>query len=409
MWMSKQDSLVTALEIGTSKVVVIVAEVNESEAINIIGFGQSRSRGVIKGQIVDTKLAYDDIRQAIKDAEEKADRELHQVYLGVTGQHVTSSNYTGSHAIASLDRCITGEDLEDVMANARRFNLSQGQHMIHVIRQQFMVDGRATMHSPVGLPGSDLAVVLHAVQGYKDRLQRPVQLLRKMKLEAENLAFNGLASALAVLNPTQKTDGTLVIDLGGGTTEYAVCSRGVVCHSGVIAVGGDHVTQDIATGLNYTFSRAEDFKIKFGSARVTESVRGQVRDILNETGLTDHRVNIENVRRIMSARLKETFAIVGAELDRCDMVDMVQSVVLCGGGAYTPDICTLAEKVLELPVQVGAGVNLHGPSSIIERPEYATALGLLKFGVFDFARRRESHTDRVPWSQRLKNLLRIEQ
>ncbi len=408
MWMFKQDSLITALEIGTSKVVAIVAELNESEAINIVGFGQAPSRGVLKGQIVDPKLAYNDIRLAVKAAEEKADGELHRIYLGVTGQHITSNNYTGSHAIASLDRCITEDDIDDVMSNARRFNLAQGQHMIHVIRQQYRVDGQPMLHSPVGMVGSDLGVVLHAVQGYKDCLHAPVQLLRRMKLEAENIAFNGLASALAVLSPPQKAEGALVIDIGGGTTDYAICSRGVVCHSGVLAVGGDHVTQDLATGLGCSFKRAEDLKIKFGSAIVSEAARGQVRELINESGLVDRRVHIENLHRIMSERLKEIFAIIAAEMDRCDVADMAQSVVLCGGGAYIPEICTLASKVLDLPVQVGSGVNLHGPSTIIERPEYATALGLLKFGAFDLARQKEAASERVPLKQRLKNLLRIE-
>ena len=408
MWMFKQDSLITALEIGTSKVVAIVAELNESEDLNIIGFGQAPSQGVIKGQIVDPKLAYEAIRQAVKAAELKSDLELHQVYLGVTGQHITSSNYTGSHAIASLDRCITDEDIDDVMSNARRFNLAQGQHMIHVIRQQFMVDGQRMINSPVGLSGSDLGVVLHAVQGYKDDVHAPVQLLRRMKLEAENIAFNGLASALAVLSPAQKAEGALVIDLGGGTTDYAICSRGVVCHSGVLAVGGDHVTQDLATGLACPFKRAEDLKIKFGSAIVSEAARGQVREITNESGIMDRRVNVENLHRIMSERLKEIFAIIAAEMDRCDVADMAQLVVLCGGGAYIPEICTLAGKVLELPVQIGAAVNLHGPSTIIERPEYATALGLLKFGAFDMVRQREASSKTIPLKQRLKNLLRID-
>ncbi len=155
------------------------------------------------------------------------------------------------------------------------------------------------INSPVGLSGSDLGVVLHAVQGYKDDLHAPVQLLRRMKLEAENIAFNGLASALAVLSPAQKAEGALVIDLGGGTTDYAVCSRGVVCHSGVLAVGGDHVTQDLATGLGCPFKRAEDLKIKFGSAIVSEAARGQVREITNESGIMDRRVNVENLHRIM--------------------------------------------------------------------------------------------------------------
>ncbi|XOV73674.1 MAG: cell division protein FtsA [Verrucomicrobiota bacterium] len=408
MWMFKQDSFVTALEIGTSKVVAIIAEVNESEAINIVGFGEAKSHGVLKGEIIDSKVAYEDIRKAIREAEDRADREVHQVYLGVTGQHITSNNYTGSHAIASSDRFISEEDVDDVMSNARRFNLNHGQHMIHVIRQQFKVDGRTVHQSPIGMAGSDLAVVLHAVQGYKEPLQRPVQLLRKMKLEAENLVFNGLASALSVLSPAQKAEGALVIDLGAGTTEYAACSKGVVCHSGVLAVGGDHVTEDLSIGLECPFTRAEDLKIKFGSAVVSESARGQVRELVNEVGLTDRRVNVESLRRIMSERLKEIFAIIAAELDRCDMTDMVHSVVLCGGGSSTPEICTLASKVLELPVQIGAGVNLHGPSSIIERPEYATALGLLKFGSFDLARQRESAASRIPLKDRIKSLLRIE-
>jgi len=408
MWTFKRDEHLTALEIGTCKVVAIIAELSDEEALSVVGFGQAPSRGVIKGEMVDPRLTHEAIRQAISQAEEKADREVHQLYLAVTGQHLRSNDFSGSHAIASVDRSIAQEDVEDVMTQARRFHLSPGDHMIHVIRQQFLVDGQPVGRSPVGMHGSQLTVVLHAIQAQAEALQKPLQCLRKMRLEAENLAFSGLASGLAVLNTSQKAEGTLVIDLGGGTTEYVVCKDGVVCHSGLLAVGGDHVTQDLSTGLQCSFARAEDLKIKHGSAMLTHEGQQTLRELSREMGYSDRRMDRATLQKIIHERLKETFMIIASELGRHGMGDRVQSVVLCGGGAHMPEIEALAGYVFGLPVSIGKGHNLHGPSSVIDRPEYATALGLLKFGAFDIARQREQEAHRLPLGHRIRNLFRME-
>jgi len=382
--------------------------VTDAAAVNIIGAGCVKSRGVLKGEIHDGKAAADNVRQALAMAENMADLEISNVFLGVTGQHVFSSGYRGSHAIASLDRCITEDDLDDVMSNARRFNLTPGDHLIHVIRQHYAVDGRTTAVSPVGLKGNELEVTLHAILGRSDRMRVSADLLRRFKLEVENVAFNGLASALAVLTPDQKAEGALVLDIGGGTTDYVVLSQGLVRHSGVIAVGGDHVTQDLAVGLKCPFWKAEEIKKEYGAAQGGDAVRGRTVEIKNELGLTERRVHLDHLRRIMSERLKEVFSIVGAHLERSGALDRMRGgAVLCGGCAHVPGIRELAEDALRMPVRLGAGVNLHGPSALIDRPEFATALGLLKFGAFECAREREREGGapvRLPWKRRFKGL-----
>ena len=170
MWTFRRNDTLTALEIGTSKVVAIIAQLSPDEAINIVGFGEAKSRGVLKGEIVDAKAAHEDIRAAIHQAEDKADLEVHQLYLAVTGQHIRSHHFSGSHAIASADRSISPEDVEDVMAHARRFHLGPTDHMLHVIRQYFMVDENKVRHSPVGMSGSQLSVVLDAIKDQKEHL-----------------------------------------------------------------------------------------------------------------------------------------------------------------------------------------------------------------------------------------------
>ena len=408
MWTFRRNDTLTALEIGTSKVVAIIAQLSPDEAINIVGFGEAKSRGVLKGEIVDAKAAHEDIRAAIHQAEDKADLEVHQLYLAVTGQHIRSHHFSGSHAIASADRPISPEDVEDVMAHARRFHLGPADHMLHVIRQYFMVDENNVRHSPVGMSGSQLSVVLHAIQAQKEHLQSTVKCLRQMSLEPENLAFSGLASGLAVLSPSEKEEGALVMDLGGGVTEYVLCSKGIVSHSGLLAVGGDHVTQDLATGLKCSFDRAEDLKRKYGAALVDEGTCGKIREISNETGLTDYRVEVETLQKIMHERLKELLRIIAAEIHRVGAAPLFRSVVLCGGGAHIPQISLLTEQVFGCPVKTGKGHNLNGPSSVTDRPEYATSLGLLKFGAFDIARERELESRRLPLGRRLRNLFRLE-
>ncbi|MBP9903291.1 MAG: cell division protein FtsA, partial [Verrucomicrobia bacterium] len=283
--MFDSSSIIVGLEIGTSKVCAVVGEMNDDGALNIIGVGQARTRGVRKGEIIDARVVEEDVRHAIVEAEQMADVEIRSVYLGVTGGHIRGFNNRGVHPVVSADREISDEDVLDVVKNAKAINLPQDNTVLHAIRQHFLVDGHDGVTDPVGMLGARLEVDVHVVHGHLNRLQNAIRVVKGMQLEVNEVVFNGLASSLAVLSNEQKELGALVIDIGGGTTDYVVYCGGVIKHTGVLAVGGDHVTNDLAFGLKVPQGRAEQLKIENGSALVDDAVKGQTMNITSELGL----------------------------------------------------------------------------------------------------------------------------
>ncbi|MGI8964888.1 MAG: cell division protein FtsA, partial [Limisphaerales bacterium] len=294
------SSPLVGLEIGTSKICAVVGEINPAGALNIIGVGQSRSRGVRKGEIVDFAKTGEDVRNAIVEAEQMANIEIRSVYLGVTGSHIRGFNNRGVHPVVSADREITEDDVHDVIKNARTINLSAENYIIQTIRQHFLVDGQEGISDPVGMLGARVEVDVHVIHGNSNRLKNPMRVVQGLQLEVETVVFNGMASALALLSNEQKELGALVIDIGGGTTEYAVSSDGIIKHTGVLAVGGDHITHDLALGLKVPLGRAEQLKIEAGSALLNEAATGQTISIPNELGLPAKVVNLQHLQRIMS-------------------------------------------------------------------------------------------------------------
>ena len=380
--MFNSDPIVVGLEVGTTKVVAMVGEVNAEGALNIIGVGQAKSRGVRKAEIVDTALAAEDIRNAIAEAEAMANSEIRSVYLGVSGGHVRSLNNRGVVQVLSADREIMREDVETVIKNAKAINVPEGNHVVHAIRQHFLVDSRGEIADPVGMPGTRLEVDMHVVHGTVNRLQNSIRVVRSLQLEVEDIVFNGLASALALLAKEQKEMGALVIDLGAGATEYGVFSRGIIRHMGVLAVGGDHVSNDLAFGLKIPLSRAEKMKIEHGAALVEESIKGRTVtfSMLSAQNFPDKTVNLEHLRKIMVARLEEVFQLIAQDLNRQGLLQgLGAGISLCGGGANTPGIARLAESVFGLPAYLAHNTSINGLTTALDHPEFATALGLVKY------------------------------
>jgi cell division protein FtsA len=382
------SSIIVGLEIGTSKVCAVVGELSGDGALNIVGLGQARSRGVRKGEIADAPAAEEDVRQAIVEAEQMADVEIRSVYLGVTGGHVRGFNNRGVHPVASADREITEEDVQDVIKNAKTINLPAENHVIHAIRQHFLVDGQDGITNPVGMLGARVEVDVHVVHGNRNRFQNAIRAVKGLQLEVDEIVFNGLASSLALLTNEQKELGSVVIDIGGGTTEYVVYANGIIKHTGVLAVGGDHLSNDLAYGLKISLSRAEQLKIDQGSARLEDSVKGQTLNATSEVGLPLKPVNLEHLQRIMSLRLEEVFQLVAQDLEQAGALDYARAgVFLCGGGARVPQIAKLAEHVLQMPATIGKTNSISGLKSALDQPEFATAIGLVKFGSFQQRKR----------------------
>jgi cell division protein FtsA len=377
------SSIIVGLEIGTSKVCAVVGEMSQDGSLNIIGLGQSRSRGVRKGEIADAPAAEEDVRHAIVEAEQMADVEIRSVYLGVTGGHIRGFNNRGVHHIASADREISEADVQDVIKNAKTINLPAQNHVVHAIRQHFLVDGQDGIGNPVGMLGSRVEVDVHVVHGNLNRLQNAIRIVKGLQLEVEDIVFNGLASSLALLTNEQKELGALVIDFGGGTTEYVLYANGIIKHTGILALGGDHVSNDLAYGLKISLGRAERLKVEYGNALVSEEDKGQTVTIASESGMPVKIVNTEHLRRIMSLRLEEVFMLIGQDLEHAGMLDYLRAgVFLCGGGARIPQVAKLAEQVFEMPVTIGKANTISGLKSALEQPEFATGIGLVKYGSF---------------------------
>ena len=387
--MFDDSNIIAGLEIGTSKICVVVGEQGPDGALNIIGLGQARSRGVRKSEIIDPAQVEEDLRAAMFEAEQMADVEIRSVYLGVSGAHIRGFNNRGVHPVVSADREISTDDVEDVVKNAKAINLPAENTVIHAVRQHFYVDGQDGVTNPVGMLGARLEVDMHVIHGNANRLQNAIRLVRATSLEVDDVVFNGIAASLALLNSEQKELGALVIDLGGGTTEYVVYSNGVIRHSGVLAVGGDHVSNDLAYGLKVPLSRAEKLKVEYGAASVGDQAKGETISLTNELGLELKRINREHLQRIMSLRLQEMFELIVLDLERAGLVQYLRAgVVLCGGGSRVPGIVQLAEDLFQMNISAGHATAISGLTAALDQPEFAAAIGLVKFGSLK-ARRRE--------------------
>ncbi len=386
--MFNSPSVIVGLEIGTSKICAVVGEVNESDELNITGIGQCRSRGVRKGEIVDSGRAEEDIRVAIAEAEQMADVEIRSVYLGVTGSHIASLVNRGVHPVVSADREISNDDVEDAIKNAKAVRLPADNEILHATRHHFMVDGQEGIVDPVGMLGSRVEIDMHVIHGNINRLQNPIRSVKNLQLEVDSVVFNGLAAALSVLTPEQRRMGALVIDIGGGVTNYIVYGGGAIKHAGVLAVGGDHLTNDLAYGLKVPLKRAEQLKVDYGAALVTDSIRGQTVTTVAELGLPSKTINLEHLQHIMSLRVEEMFQLIEQEIAAAGLLNYLSAgVVLCGGASRVPRIQEAAERVFQLPVTLGRANSISGIKSALDQPEFATAIGLVRFGSFQEKRK----------------------
>ena len=381
--------IIVGLEIGTSKVCAVVGDLTGDGALNVVGLGQSRSRGVRKGEITDPTMAEEDIRQAIVEAEQMADVEIRSVYLGVTGGHLRGFNNRGVHPVVSADREISDDDVQDVIKNAKTINLPAQNHVIHAIRQHFLVDDHEGITNPVGMLGARVEVDVHVIHGNLNRLQNAIRTVKGLQLEVDDIVFNGLASALALLTNEQKELGSLVIDIGGGTTDYVVYAKGIIKHTGVLAVGGDHLSNDLAYGLKVPLSRAEQLKIEHGAACVEEAIKGRtITASPDSVSGPLKNINLEHLHCIMALRLEEVFQLIGQDLAQAGALDYLRAgLFLCGGGARIPQIARLAEQVLQMPACLGKTNSISGLKSALDQPEFATAIGLVRFGSFQQRKR----------------------
>ncbi len=329
--------------------------------------------------------------------------EIRSVYLGVTGNHIQGMGNRGVHPIVAEDRVISHVDVEAVIRTATGINVPPQNRILHTTRHHFTVDGQSGVRNPVGMTGARLAVDMHVVHGLAGRIENPRLAVTGHQIEVQAVVFTGLASALAMLTGDQKEMGAVSLDIGGGTTEYAVYCGGLVRHTGVIGVGGDHISNDLAYGLRVPLSLADNLKRQHGSALLDPSVRGQTITLPQGAGLQHRAVNLEHLRVIIHHRVAEILRLVADDVVGRGLAHHVRAgVFLSGGTSRLPGIRELAEEIFSLPTTLGRTAGINGLAAALDQPEFVTPIGLVKYGSFQEKPRARS---RFHWPFGLGELL----
>ena len=376
-----KSKIYAGLEIGTSTICVVVGEVSGNGSIKILGIGQAPSRGVRKGEIVDFETAQTCLNDALVEAEEKSDVMISNVYLAISGAHIESLCNKGSIRIPVTDEVseITEEDLDEVREIARDIKLPSENVFLHSIIRDYYVDGQEKVQNPVGRQAEVVEADYHIIHGIKTRLQNTIRCVREIPLTVEEVVFSPIAAAQVMLSREHKDRGALLIDIGGGVTDYVMYSGGSVAQSGCIGVGGDHITNDISVVMKIPITRSEKLKVEHGGALIEESASDSV--VLEDDPLSSSfEIDKEMLNQIINARATELFEQLKERITKHDDLNTLGAgVFLTGGASKLKDIDKLAEQILGLPVSLARINSMSGPAAPFENPQLATSMGLIRY------------------------------
>lgn len=370
-------NLIVGLDIGTSKVVAMVAEVLPDGHHEVIGLGQSESKGLKKGVVVNIESTVESIQRALEEAELMADCNIRNVYAGIAGSHIRSFNSSGMVAIK--DKEVSAADISRVIETAKAVNIPTDQQLLHTVPQEFIVDNQEDVREPIGMSGIRLEVKVHIVTGAVSAVQNILKCVRRCGLEVSDLILQPMASADSVLTDDERELGVVLVDIGGGTTDIAVFSEGAIRHTAVIPIAGDQITNDIAMALRTPTVEAEEIKLRFG---VAKQVLADPADTLEVPGLGDHNARTlsrQALAAVIEPRVEELLALVHQVVRESGYEEVLSSgIVLTGGTSLMPGICELAEDVLLKPARVGVPEYKGQLADVVRSPRYSTVLGLLK-------------------------------
>lgn len=375
--MSKKDNnLIVGLDIGTSKVVAIVADASNDNQVEILGVGICPSTGMRKGIIVNVDATVNAIARAIEEAELMAGCQIHSVYAGIVGNHLRGINSHGMVAVANRE--ITKIDVDNVIEAAKAVAIPPDQKILHILPQEFIVDNQTGITDPVGMTGVRLETKVHIVTGSVSVAQNIINSIRKCGLEVDDIILEQLASSYAVLSPDEKHLGVCMIDIGGGTTDVAVFLNGSICHTMVLPVAGDQVSNDITVAFRIPIKQAEEIKIKHSVAMCEIADPSHKIQVTSVGQHGKFEINQYNLAQVVQPRYEELLYLVKEELHKVGLVNsLVAGVVLTGGSSKIPGIIELAERIFGLPVRQGIPNNVIGNPEIINNPIFATGIGLL--------------------------------
>ncbi|MCK5092854.1 MAG: cell division protein FtsA [Gammaproteobacteria bacterium] len=379
--MSKKidKNLIVGLDIGTSKVVAIVGEVNPDHDIEIIGIGSHPSRGLKKGVVVNIESTVQSIQRAVEEAELMAGCQIHSVYAGIAGSHIRSLN---SHGIVAIrDKEVSQSDVERVIDAARAVAIPADQKILHIIPQEFLIDNQEGIQEPVGMSGVRLESKVHMITGAVSAAQNIVKCVRRCGLEVDDIILEQMASSYAVLTEDEKELGVCLVDIGGGTTDIAVFTEGSIRHTAVIPIAGDQVTNDIAVALRTPTQYAEEIKKKYACALTQLASPDETIEVPSVGDRPPRQLARQTLAEVVEPRYEELMILVQAELRRSGFEDLVAAgVVLTGGSSKMEGLIELAEEIFHVPVRLGLPQYVAGLVDVVQNPIYATGVGLLLFG-----------------------------
>jgi len=368
--------LIVGVDIGTSKVVVAVAEVLTDGRFQLIGLGQADSEGLRKGVVVNIEATVQSIRKAVEEAELMAACHITDVYTGIAGSHIRSFNSSGMVAIKNRE--VSAEDVARVVETARAVNIPTDQQVLHVLTQEFIVDGQEDIREPIGMSGVRLEVRVHIVSGAVSAAQNIVKCVRRCGLEVNDLVLQPLASSMAVLTPDEKELGVALVDIGGGTTDIAVFTGGAIRHTAVIPIAGDQISNDIAMALRTPIQDAEEIKLRHGVAKEVLADAGEKIEIPGLGDRAPRMLSRQTLAAVIEPRVQELFAIVQRVVRDSGYEELISSgVVLTGGSSLLPGVGELAEDVFLKPARIGWPTYNGALADVARNPRFATVMGLL--------------------------------
>ena len=376
----ENKNLLVALDIGTSKVACLVAELGADGSLEILGMGSHPSRGLKKGVVVNIEATVAAIQRALEEAELMADCKIAAAYVGIAGSHIRSFNSTGM--VAVKDREVGVVDVERAIETARAGNIPTDQQILHVLRQEFIIDGQEDVREPIGMSGVRLEVKVHIVTGAVSAAQNIIKCVRRCGIEVKDLILQPLASSRAVLSEDEKDLGVCLLDIGGGTTDIAVFTHGAIRHTAVVPIAGDQITNDIAMALRTPTADAEAIKIRHGVALRQLADPNQMLEVpgIGERGTRS--LSRQTLAEVIEPRVEELYSLVQQALRDSGFEELLSSgIVLTGGSAVMQGMVELGEEIFHMPVRIGVPRYAGGLADVVRTPRYATAVGLLLEGV----------------------------
>ena len=368
--------IIVGLDFGATKIEALVAEVSAEGRLNVIGMGSQDSRGLKKGVVVNIEDTVATISRVIQEVELMADCKVKDVFTGIAGSHIKSFNSDGMVAIK--DKEVTPTDVERVVETARAMPIPAEQEILHILTQEFVIDGQDGIREPIGMSGMRLEVRVHIVTGAVSAAQNIVKCVRRCGLEVNDLVLQPLASSYAVLSEDEKDLGVCLVDIGGGTTDLAVWTQGAIRHTSVIPIAGDQITNDIAMALRTPTREAEDIKCKFGCALADLADPEDVLDVAGVDDRPSRKLSRRALADVIQPRVEELFELVQAELRRSGFDQVLSSgIVLTGGSSVMPGMIELGEEVFHMPVRLGIPKYNGALADVVQHPRFATACGLL--------------------------------